>query len=95
MNKSPPSGGAGGAGRTRPGVEELYDIPIGARPPFYVAFFFSFCRLFGCGTNTLLLFRLVDPSGYPNDLLYCYEFLGATTDNLPPGVLYRVRATYK
>ena len=39
MNKSPPSGGAGGAGRTRPGVEELYDIPIGARPPFYVAFF--------------------------------------------------------
>ena len=84
MNKSPPSGGAGGAGRTRPGVEELYDIPIGARPP-----------LFGCGTNTLLLFRLVGPSGYPNDLLSCYEFLGATTDNLPPGVLYRVRATYK
>lgn len=52
MNKSPPSsGGPGAPSRTtnqRPGVEELYDIPI-----------------------------------------------GATTDNLPPGVLYRVRATYK
>ncbi|XP_032786096.2 myc box-dependent-interacting protein 1 isoform X2 [Daphnia magna] len=52
VNKSPPSsGGPGAPSRTtnqRPGVEELYDIPI-----------------------------------------------GATTDNLPPGVLYRVRATYK
>jgi len=42
------AGGSGAAGGSRPGVEELYDIPI-----------------------------------------------GATTDNLPPGVLYRVRATYK
>lgn len=25
----------------------------------------------------------------------CCCFLGATTDNLPPGVLYRVKATYK
>ena len=23
------------------------------------------------------------------------QFLGASTDNLPPGVLYRVKATYK
>nr|CAH0107158.1 unnamed protein product [Daphnia galeata] len=54
VNKSPPSSGGPGATaparntNQRPGVEELYDIPI-----------------------------------------------GATTDNLPPGVLYRVRATYK
>ena len=54
VNKSPPSSGGPGAAaparntNQRPGVEELYDIPI-----------------------------------------------GATTDNLPPGVLYRVRATYK
>jgi len=26
---------------------------------------------------------------------FCGIGLGATTDNLPPGVLYRVRATYK
>ena len=25
----------------------------------------------------------------------CGRFSGATTENLPPGVLYRVRATYK
>jgi amphiphysin len=23
------------------------------------------------------------------------QYIGATTDNLPPGVLYRVKATYK
>lgn len=34
VNKSPPSGGAGGASLTRPGVEELYDIPIGSRVGF-------------------------------------------------------------
>lgn len=27
--------------------------------------------------------------------LFCCFYLGATTDNLPPGVLYRVVATYK
>lgn len=26
---------------------------------------------------------------------FLFLFLGATTDNLPPGVLYRVKATYK
>lgn len=27
--------------------------------------------------------------------LFWYIFVGATTDNLPAGVLYRVKATYK
>ena len=28
-------------------------------------------------------------------ILFLFSFAGATTENLPPGVLYRVKATYK
>lgn len=51
------------------------------------------CLIFG---KCFLKFRIsVFLTGLFNWFFWWIKILGASTDNLPPGVLYRVKATYK
>jgi hypothetical protein len=82
VNKSPPSSGGPGAAaparntNQRPGVEELYDIPIGAPtyPPYYPHYNFTFSHFLIKSTNLTPFFLLSDTQKKTIKLLCCILF---------------------